>query len=1045
MSSNSQPTSGVSVSSIPASCPYARAMLEQQPQQDDSNDAASEVPAVVALSLPPAVAEEWKRCPAFSAYKTNDNGNYINEESTGTGDATTNKTSPSCPFKGAKSPEEISKTLSQIPPSHFGNTATSTKEEKHAFMKTLAYLHSSGHGGGAGGDPLSSSPSARGGSVSSPSSNNSNNVISKVMAMAATPEGSNGNSSMNTLVTQCPVKPYLPKGWSFDQTLEEFSLASIMSKLAEQHERKEDEQQYSQPTASSPDYADTSSASSTNSLGSMAGTAETEITGQATIGESDDEAPSKNPPAIKLSSKDKPRTTVLWPSKPSSSPSGQRRLSDALKAGTARAHEAAESVHFVKNFIRGKIDRQLYALLVAQLFHVYRRLEEALDEHAPAHFAAVHFPSELNRTQALQEDVDFWHSDLKEGVEPPVSPASQDYIGRIKYLEATNPLLLLAHAYTRYLGDLSGGKILARVARRALRLDKSENGRAGEGLRFYDFDKIQSFKKFKDLYRQSLNDLALDQEQVQAIVQEANVAFLLNMRLFEELDVLGGVPGASVRSLEAVYEESKLSTKENGALPVTAHNEIPPECPFAKTASNANTATQQQSAANDNSVQKKGVCPWPFILLHEPKEGMKRWQTWAVIGLILSYLHHCYLSSIVGVDDDSNDFDPIPSLNDEAATTGSSRIGVGFVLANDFDPIPSLNEEAATTGSSRIGVGFGTAGLGGNTPTVTGKALEEGFRKFDTAEADWWYDQPAVGRSLRKFWQEINEPVDQQQQQQQEFFCDSLQVSTKIPPWSLTSSEDIRRHAMESRQELVGFCDCDSHGNSDFSGSSKSIRKPLDVYYIHAPRCWQGWHPRCNDPPPNLLDLRHAWMAMEAVVDQGSAQRIGLSNIHPPELLDLIEWTHGRLLEYEEQDASEVPAIPRPRIPDAVQIYADPINPASEMRQICQEYDIEFVSYSTLGTQHRDTGNVNPILTSPVVQALATKHQRSVAEVVLSWALQLNMSVIPRSSKPEHIEELARMLVDSDSGASASSQQQFLHPEDMDAMDTLDKDYVSEL
>lgn len=37
-----------------------------------------------------------------------------------------------------------------------------------------------------------------------------------------------------------------------------------------------------------------------------------------------------------------------------------------------------------------------------------------------------------------------------------------------------------------------------------------------------------------------------------------------------------------------------------------------------------------------------------------------------------------------------------------------------------------------------IGVGFGTAGLGGTTFEAVSYALEEGFRKFDTAEADYW-------------------------------------------------------------------------------------------------------------------------------------------------------------------------------------------------------------------------------------------------------------------------------------------------------------------
>merc|ERR1711957_1127365 len=76
----------------------------------------------------------------------------------------------------------------------------------------------------------------------------------------------------------------------------------------------------------------------------------------------------------------------------------------------------------------------------------------------------------------------------------------------------------------------------------------------GEGLAFYDFPLLRgSVIAFKDRYRQALNDLEFDDDIVEAVVQEANVAFLLNMRLFEELDVIGSVPQAKVRSLEEVY------------------------------------------------------------------------------------------------------------------------------------------------------------------------------------------------------------------------------------------------------------------------------------------------------------------------------------------------------------------------------------------------------------------------------------------------------------------------------------------------------------
>jgi diketogulonate reductase-like aldo/keto reductase len=304
--------------------------------------------------------------------------------------------------------------------------------------------------------------------------------------------------------------------------------------------------------------------------------------------------------------------------------------------------------------------------------------------------------------------------------------------------------------------------------------------------------------------------------------------------------------------------------------------------------------------------------------------------------------------------------------------------------------------------STVIGVGFGTAALGGNTYGVVTMALEAGFRKFDTAEADWWYDQPTVGRALHDFFLDDNTESNTVP-------CVGLNmaISTKIPPWSLTSASDIRVHAANSRAELVGFCEDTTiiYGSPESDMETLLVPFPLDVYYIHAPKCWKGWHARCDNAPPTL-DLRNAWMAMEAVAGiDHAAQRIGLSNVHPQDLLDIIHFVQQR------SETGETN--PPPRKPDVVQAFADPLQPALELREICEQHGIEFVSYSTLGTQHvMRNGNKNPVLTHPIVQELAAKHNRSVAEVVLSWARQNNMSVIPRSSKKIHIEELARMLTD---------------------------------
>jgi diketogulonate reductase-like aldo/keto reductase len=350
-------------------------------------------------------------------------------------------------------------------------------------------------------------------------------------------------------------------------------------------------------------------------------------------------------------------------------------------------------------------------------------------------------------------------------------------------------------------------------------------------------------------------------------------------------------------------------------------------------------------------------------------------------------------------------------------------------------------------------VGFGTAALGSRGHDAVAWALQEGFRAFDTAEEnEHWYDSETVGRAAARYFSDLllerqqdaaaaaaaatgssnavdcdennnnnnncpNAPISTMRQ-----LCraEKLQMSTKIPPWSLTSIEDIRNHARHSRQQLVGFCDDDNDDDDHDAGSAPF---PLDIYYIHAPSCWRGWHPRCDDPPP-LLSLRESWRAMEAVAgEDGTASRIGLSNVRVDELLDVIKFVRER----QQQQLSEGTYEGKynhlqspPRIPDVVQSYADPIEPADELRGVCREHGIQFVSYSTLGTQHKyrrsrsgGSGDLeNPVLTSPVIVPIATKHGRSVAEVVLSWAIRKGMSVIPRSTNYRHIQELARLFDD---------------------------------
>ena len=112
-------------------------------------------------------------------------------------------------------------------------------------------------------------------------------------------------------------------------------------------------------------------------------------------------------------------------------------------------------------------------------------------------------------------------------IEP--TEACDRYCNRIIEVAKDEPELLVGHHYTRYLGDLSGGQILKNIAEKAMNLN-------GEGLYFYQFDKIDNAKEYKTKYRTILDELPLTESQQNAIIVEANWAFRLNMHMFDQLE-----------------------------------------------------------------------------------------------------------------------------------------------------------------------------------------------------------------------------------------------------------------------------------------------------------------------------------------------------------------------------------------------------------------------------------------------------------------------------------------------------------------------------
>ena len=199
-----------------------------------------------------------------------------------------------------------------------------------------------------------------------------------------------------------------------------------------------------------------------------------------------------------------------------------------LKTETKKSHTAAENTKFIGSFLRGVVSEESYKQLVANFYFIYRAMEEEVDKLSEHPIVGKVHSKLLNRTEPLSRDLRYYYGPNWRALIAP-SEACQRYVNRIREVAEDDAELLVGHHYTRYLGDLSGGQILKGIAEKAMDL------REGEGLHFYEFEGITDKKGFKTSYRTALDTLPINQSQANAIINEANYAFRLNMYMFDEL------------------------------------------------------------------------------------------------------------------------------------------------------------------------------------------------------------------------------------------------------------------------------------------------------------------------------------------------------------------------------------------------------------------------------------------------------------------------------------------------------------------------------
>lgn len=209
-------------------------------------------------------------------------------------------------------------------------------------------------------------------------------------------------------------------------------------------------------------------------------------------------------------------------------------LATVLRQATWGAHEEVESGPLEAALADGRLHPDVYADLLAQSLPVYRAIEAIAPRMSNQPIAGPFVRPEVFRTAHVERDLaHYWGPGWADRVD--LLPETRFYVERIATVASDDELAWIAHGYTRYLADLSGGLVIDKAITEAYDLDQ-------DGRWLYTFDLPAGIdpKAWKNAYRQLLNVLDLDTAAAIQLIEEALVAYQCNIALNDALVVRHG-------------------------------------------------------------------------------------------------------------------------------------------------------------------------------------------------------------------------------------------------------------------------------------------------------------------------------------------------------------------------------------------------------------------------------------------------------------------------------------------------------------------------
>ncbi|AOY52636.1 heme oxygenase (biliverdin-producing) [Clostridium perfringens] len=203
-----------------------------------------------------------------------------------------------------------------------------------------------------------------------------------------------------------------------------------------------------------------------------------------------------------------------------------------IKNNSNDLHAVAEKTGFLKRLLEGKASTESYAEYLYNLYEVYNAIEVNLEKCKDNKVVKDFVLPEIYRAEAILKDLKFLLGENLNTMKPLAS--TRAYVARINEIGETAPELLVAHAYTRYLADLFGGRTIYGMVKDLYKIDE-------EGLNYYKYETLSDGSEMKGFvmnYHNKLNNIELNEEMKERFINEVANSYVYNIAISNELDFI---------------------------------------------------------------------------------------------------------------------------------------------------------------------------------------------------------------------------------------------------------------------------------------------------------------------------------------------------------------------------------------------------------------------------------------------------------------------------------------------------------------------------